>query len=402
MSGNLPAGDSDPVRKISTMTANALLRDSAPPPAEAQHANARPRTRPASRPLGEQFQRFLRTPKGGLFLVFVPLLVVASATAGLGDTLPHVAAAVLAAVATDLVMSRLERDSWQWPSSALLTGLFVAFILAPIEPRLVTVAVSMFAIASKHILVLKKGHIFNPAALALVLSVPAFGTGQSWWGAFADVSPLWLIPLVVGGVFVVDRINKYPSVLAFLATYFGLFSFGALLNPTRVAEMFRAPFTNSALFFALFMLTDPPTSPARPNEQVWFGALVAVASAVAQLGGVGQTYLLVGLLAGNAAYAVWRWQPQSRVASQPTAAGPVRASRPAANNAQQLAAVLEAMDASGTRLPASWEPRASGSRYAGSLVRSQETYQARQAQSRVPAPPTAEAPAEHSSGAQQT
>ena len=66
------------------------------------------------------------------------------------------------------------------------------------------------------------------------------------------------------------------------------------------------PFVNAALFLAFFMLTDPPTSPGKRNDQVWFGGLVAIIAAIAQLVGVGQTYLLVGLLAGNLTLAVRR------------------------------------------------------------------------------------------------
>ena len=111
---------------------------------------------------------------------------------------------------------------------------------------------------------------------------------------------------IVGAV-VVERIGKWPLVLAFLGAYFGLFTPVALTNPPAVAEMFRAPFLQAALFLALFMLTDPPTSPGRELDRVWVGLLVAAASVAAQLLGAGQAYLLVGLLSGNAALACRRW-----------------------------------------------------------------------------------------------
>ena len=80
-----------------------------------------------------------------------------------------------------------------------------------------------------------------------------------------------------------------------------LFTLTALINPAAAAEMFRTPFVQSALFLALFMLTDPPTSPSRYPDQLWCGALVAITSGVAQLVGAGQAYLLIGVLAGNVA-----------------------------------------------------------------------------------------------------
>jgi enediyne biosynthesis protein E5 len=256
--------------------------------------------KPAKQPSpGVRVRRWLRTPKAALTLVFVPLLLLGGVATGWPVVVPHVLAALAGAILVDLALGRALRRRLSWPSSALLSGLIVAFVLGPSEPHWVTFAVGALATGSKNLLRTRLGHVFNPAALALVLSVPLFGTGQSWWGALANLSPLWLVLLLAGGAFILDRLNKFPLALTFLGIYFGLFAFGALLEPGRVAEMFRVPFVNAACFLACFMLTDPPTSPGRRDDQVWFGGLVAIVSAVAQLVGVGQTYLLVGLLAGN-------------------------------------------------------------------------------------------------------
>ena len=102
------------------------------------------------------------------------------------------------------------------------------------------------------------------------------------------------------GAVVVERVNKFPLVLTFLGTYFGLWTAVALVSPAAAVEMFREPFLQAALFLAFFMLTDPPTAPGRYGEQVWVAILVAAASVAGQLMGVVQAYLQVGLLAGNA------------------------------------------------------------------------------------------------------
>jgi polyisoprenoid-binding protein YceI/Na+-translocating ferredoxin:NAD+ oxidoreductase RnfD subunit len=259
-----------------------------------------PRKARASSPTG-RLGRLLRTPKGALAVIFVPLLALAGTAVGWQATLPHVAAAMIGACLVDLLIARIEADAWRWPSSALLSGLIVAFVLGPETPRAVTLAVGALATASKHVFRTRRGHVFNPAALALLVSVPLFGTSQSWWGALPDLPWPWLLLLLAGGAFIVDRLNKFPLVLSFLAAYFGLFTVAALANPARVAEMFRAPFVQAALFLALFMLTDPPTSPGRYADQLSNGALVATASCLAQLLGAGQSYLLIGLLVGNGA-----------------------------------------------------------------------------------------------------
>jgi enediyne biosynthesis protein E5 len=254
----------------------------------------------------QRFARILRTPKSSLTLVFLPLLLLSGASTGWPLVIPHVLAALAGASLLELLIVGIGRRRLIWPSSALLSGLIVAFVLGPLEPHWVTFTVAALATVSKHVIASKQGHIFNPAALALVVSVPLFGTGQSWWGALANAPAFWLILLLAGGAFILERLNKFPLALSFLGVYFGLFAFAGLVGPARVAEMFRMPFVNAACFLACFMLTDPPTSPGKRDDQVWFGGLVAIVAAVAQLVGVGQTYLLVGLLAGNLALAVRR------------------------------------------------------------------------------------------------
>jgi Na+-translocating ferredoxin:NAD+ oxidoreductase RnfD subunit len=265
--------------------------------------------------------RFLRTPKGWLTLVFLPLLGVAGAALGWSAVLPHVAGAVAGACLADLALVRAKHGAWSWPSSALLSGLIVAFVLGLETPFAVTLAVGALSSVGKHALVLRRAHVFNPAALALLLSVPLFATGQSWWGALPDLPWPWLLVLLAAGVPVVDRLDKFPLALSFTGAYFGLFTLLTLTGwapPAQTAELFRPPYLHAALFLALFMLTDPPTSPGRHGEQLAVGALVAAVAALAQLLGAGQSYLLVGLLAGNAALAGLRWS--RRAASG--AAGP--------------------------------------------------------------------------------
>jgi Na+-transporting NADH:ubiquinone oxidoreductase subunit NqrB len=265
--------------------------------------------------LFERARRFVRTPKGTLLLVFAVLLGVAGTATGWPVVGPHVLAAVAGACLAEVAIVGVVRRRLAWPISALLSSLIVAFVLGPDTARFVTLLVAMLATVSKHLLKTSRGHVFNPAALALLISIPVFATGQSWWGAGGDLAWPFLGLVIAGGALIVDRINKFPLVLAFAATYFGLFTLISLPDPTAVAEMFRAPFVQAALFLALFMLTDPPTSPGRYLDQVWVGVLAAVTAWVGQLVGAGQAYLLLGVLAGNAALAVrrtWRAAPARR------------------------------------------------------------------------------------------
>jgi Na+-translocating ferredoxin:NAD+ oxidoreductase RnfD subunit len=282
----------------------------------------------AAASLRQRSWQFLRTPKGSLLPIFVALFAFAASSAGWGTSIPHMLAAIAGAALTELGVDKLDRRPARWPSSAILSGAIVGFVLAPVTPWIVTATVGILATLSKHIFATSRWHVFNPAALALLVVVPIFGPGQSWWGALPDMPWPWIVLLVAAGAFIVDRINKFPLVLSFLATLFALLIGYSHIDSTTAAELLRPPFVQATLFMALFMLTDPPTAPSRYLEQVAIGVLVAVGSVVAEMLGAGQTYLLVGRLVGNVALAVRRLQSARRhVARSPSLSGPSQLGR---------------------------------------------------------------------------
>lgn len=208
----------------------------------------------------------------------------------------------------DAPILRIKHGGWAFPSGALLTAAIVAMILGPQESWHVAAITSIMGVLSKHVIRTGSVNVFNPAALALVAAFYLFDTAQSWWGALPDVRPMaiGLAVLIAAGGFIADRVNKAPMVLAFLGAYFSLFTITAFIGePGPVAEIFRAPDLHMVLFFACFILTDPPTSPTTYRHQVIAGVLVAVVSYVAfeWIGAV--YYLLAGVLAGNL-WEAWR------------------------------------------------------------------------------------------------
>ncbi len=247
------------------------------------------------------FVRFLKTPKGLLLALLTVTTLVALANQPFDDAAPAVLIAMAVAALLDMGIIWVLRSEWEFPSGALLTGLIIGVILRPQEPTSVVVAVSVIAIVSKHVLRTRWSNIFNPAALALVTSSFLFSTGQSWWGSMPDFGPVGIVVMCVTGLFIADRINKLPLVVVFLGAYFALFTVASFLGkPVDVAEVFRTPDLQATLFFAFFMVDDPPTCPARYEDQIPFGVIVAVASFLIFIV-VGAVYFLpAGLLVANA------------------------------------------------------------------------------------------------------
>jgi Na+-translocating ferredoxin:NAD+ oxidoreductase RnfD subunit len=255
-----------------------------------------------------RIRRFFQTPKGLLTVILATL--VAMAAPGQGGAAAGLVAAIGSAAAVDVLILRWRKRRWEYPSGAVLTAAIVAMVLRAQEPWYVTAATALIAIASKWAVRAGGSNVFNPAALAMIASYYLFHTGQSWWGAQTDVNGLPTVVMVGAGIFITNRVNKMPLVLAFLASYFLLFSGATFFgNALSVAEIFRTPDLEAVLYFALFILTDPPTSPTKYREQLICGVLVAAVSFVLFQKTGAVYYLLAGVVVGNA-WESWRraWQ----------------------------------------------------------------------------------------------
>jgi Na+-translocating ferredoxin:NAD+ oxidoreductase RnfD subunit len=250
--------------------------------------------------------RFFRTPKGLLLIVLALLVAIALPTEGFALVLPGLTSSVLLAGIADVLILRWRNGRWEFPSGAVLTALIVVMVLSPHQPWHIAAVTTLVAIVSKYIFRTRSANVFNPAALALVATFYVFDTGQDWWGALPELSPFAIAALLVAGAFITDRVNKTPLVLSFLGVYYFLFTVMAFAgNPVHVVEIYRAPDLHAVLFFAFFILTDPPTSPVKYRPQIICGVLVAVVSFVVfeWIGAV--YYLLAGVLVGNA-WEAWR------------------------------------------------------------------------------------------------
>ena len=270
------------------------------------------------KPIFRKVARFFKTPKGLLTIILAILLAIAAPGQGIRVLAPGLLSAALVAGLVDALILRVRKKAWEFPSGAVLTAMIVAMVLRAQEPWYVTAITSVAAILSKYIFRSRTANVFNPAALAIIASFYVFHTGQSWWGALTEVrrwrSWCWW-----------RRACSSPTgstrcrlVLAFLGTYFLLFTVTAFVgDPRWVSEIFRSPDLEAALFFAFIILTDPPTSPAKYPDQMVCGVIVAAVSyAFFEWAGV-VYYLLAGVLAGNV-WEAWRrvnrrgranWQP---------------------------------------------------------------------------------------------
>lgn len=253
-----------------------------------------------------RLRAFFRTPKGLLLPILIALVAIAATGEGVRVAAPGLFGAVLAAGIIDAIALRIRRRRWEFPDGALISALLVAMVLSAQQPWRFTAATGAIAIVSKYAFRTRAANVFNPAALAIVVTNYTFSTGQSWWGALPNLPLLVQSAVVLSGMFIADRVNRVPLVLSFLGAYFLLFTATTFfVDPARIAEVFRTPDVQAALFFAVFILTDPPTSPVQYRDQIICGVIVAIVSYVVFIS-IGAVYfLLAGVLAGNV-WEAWR------------------------------------------------------------------------------------------------
>ncbi len=192
--------------------------------------------------------RFFRTPKGLLIIALLILVMLATLGQGAALVLPGLAGACFSAMLVDVVILKLRKGKWVFPDGALLTGLFVAMIVSPFDHWYVGTITAAIGVVSKYLFRVRTANIFNPAALALVVSFYLFHSRQSWWGALPELAPAAVAVLFITGVFITERVNKLPAMLVFLGCYFLLVTVtGFVGDPAKVAGLYRAPDAHAAL-----------------------------------------------------------------------------------------------------------------------------------------------------------
>ncbi len=239
------------------------------------------------------------------------LAVVAGVREGL-SVISAIAIATVPAMAIDAVILHRSKSRWAFPSGALLTGLIVAMILSPRSAWYVILVTSLAGVLSKYVIRGHTANVFNPAALGLVATFYVFNPAQNWWGALPALPIAAVAVLLATGIFITYKVNKIPAVLAFLGVYYACVTSAAFIdNPARFADLYRSPNLHAALYFAFFMVTDPPTSPPKHRDQIVFGAITgAGAFAAFDLNGAAY-YLLAGLLVANL-WEGWRRRHEHR------------------------------------------------------------------------------------------
>ena len=210
-----------------------------------------------------------------LLLVFVAVLFCLFGVLpyNAGDLVSATALLVGAAVVANVLFARVFRARVRY-QPACITALILALIIAPTDtythlPMLAWVAV--LAIASKYVLAWHHRHVFNPAALAVLITSFTLNFSASWW-----VGNLPLLPFVtIGGIVTLHKVRRSNLLWAFFMTVgLTLFAFAVFGHLDLSSATGQLALRSPLFFFAFVMLTDPPTTPRAGRLQLICGALV--------------------------------------------------------------------------------------------------------------------------------
>jgi ferredoxin-NADP reductase len=163
--------------------------------------------------------------------------------------------------------------------SVYITALILALIITPVSFHPINyggifflIAASVFAMASKYLLAIKKKHIFNPAAIAVVLTGLLFNQYASWW--VGGNLPL-LAFVLIGGLLITRKLRHFDLVITFMvAATFSILATRSFMAPlTTIESIFLH---TPVFFFAFIMLTEPLTTPPRQALRILYGGVVGL------------------------------------------------------------------------------------------------------------------------------
>lgn len=163
-----------------------------------------------------------------------------------------------------------------YAESAIITGLILALLFMPphnILGYIDLMLVAAIANASKYILVFRGKHIFNPAAVAIVIAAIGGLAYATWWIATPALIPLTIIVTFL----ILYKIEKLKMGAVFLVVAVTSIFIQTVLRGSVNPMIILESMTSWPLFFfAGVMLSEPLTLAPRRKQQMIVAAIVGL------------------------------------------------------------------------------------------------------------------------------
>ena len=179
-------------------------------------------------------------------------------------------------LATALAMDRghawLTSSAANWRST-VSTGLSLGLLLRSHDPWVWLIA-PVLAMGGKFLIRINGKHLFNPSAFAIVLLL--LSSDRVWVSPGQWGTTIWLGAFALSaGCLILARVARLDLAAAFLGFHMSLLLFRAWWLGDPLAIPLHQIQSGSLLIFALFMLTDPRSTPDSRYGRLIFAAAVA-------------------------------------------------------------------------------------------------------------------------------
>jgi len=217
--------------------------------------------------------RIARDPRIIQIVAQTTLLLLVTVWLDFGPSIPQVATLIGAALACEAARAGWRGEALNW-KSALSSALSLSLLLRAANP-LLWIAAAALAIGSKSLIRTGGKHLFNPSAFAIVALLPT--TGQVWVSPGQWGTAIWLIAIVgTLGALVLTRVARLDIAIAFLTGFLTLLLCRAWYLGDPWAIPLHQMQSGGLLIFALFMLTDPRSTPDSRTGRLIFATAIAV------------------------------------------------------------------------------------------------------------------------------
>lgn len=214
--------------------------------------------------------------------VLIGLLVVAAVLTGF-NVMPFSTWSLLVSTAflwvmcwaTNVVLSHILEIPANVESTTI-TALILALIVDPATSFNGFTAlgwVAILAMSSKYLIAVYGKHLFNPAAIAVVITGFVIGEPASWW-----VGTSYLLPFaLVASWLVVRKLRQESMAITFvIVAVIGVGAVSVVQHLSLGQEMQQLLVYSPLFFFAGIMLTEPMTSPPTRQLRVIYAVIVGL------------------------------------------------------------------------------------------------------------------------------
>lgn len=224
-------------------------------------------------------KKLFSDPRSFLFLFLTSYTIYALMTPGFNRNWVEIFLTMFTCVLVDYALLYWYKKVNMFPISGMISS-FGIFLMSETQRIWIYPLIAILAILSKHFIVYNKKHIFNPNNIAIVFGILFLENHMTivngTWGGKIEIA----LTIFALGCLLVYKVNRMPLVLSFLSSFIVLAILRSwILNVPLIRTFF--PLTGPAFFlFTFYMVTDPATTPKKPERQVVFGILLALIDSI--------------------------------------------------------------------------------------------------------------------------